>query len=118
LAKTSWLAARSASHSDFLAYGFSRVRFHCPIFCPCFYLGRGYWPFNGNAPIKMREKTKRVDMAIFSSGWFLPEISPRTRHRKIVPWGRENNGSVAFPVFYLKAPRQAQEATADEFLPQ
>jgi hypothetical protein len=42
------------------------------FFCPP-------WPFNGNAPIKIREKIQRawLGVAIFSSGRFLPEMGRR-----------------------------------------
>jgi hypothetical protein len=39
---------------------FPRARFHCPTFSPLFYLGRGSWPSNGDAPIEMREKMQRA----------------------------------------------------------
>jgi hypothetical protein len=41
---------------------FPRVRFRCPTFLPMLCLGRGSWPLNGNAPIKIkiREKMQRA----------------------------------------------------------
>jgi hypothetical protein len=53
-------ALLDASHSEFWPVAFPRAQFHCPTFCPCFRLGRGSWPFNGNAPIKIRRGVWRA----------------------------------------------------------